>query len=192
MSTILLFSSLWIKETFRYYLCQDHQYLRNFQHLHELVAKHLPADDAKLLLSLGAGEDQARQALHQALQITLAELDQTSPAPTNYAYITHMYYQLTKFGVAVATAGLLPCYWLYNEVGKGLAQKQSPDPLYQAFFDSYGGEDFTTSTTQMREIVDRLALQVDQPTQTLMRGAFAKSCYYEVHFWQMALTKENW
>ena len=103
-----------------------------------------------------------------------------------------MDYQLTKFGVAPASAGLLPCYWLYNEIGKELAQKQSPDPIYQAFFDGYAGEDFTTSTTQIREIVDRLAAQVDEPTQALMSEAFAKSCYYEVHFWQMALMKENW
>lgn len=152
----------------------------------------MPADDAKLLLSLGEGEDQARKVLHQALQITPAELDQTSPAPTNYAYVTRMDYQLTKFGVAPASAGLLPCYWLYNEIGKELAQKQSPDPIYQTFFDGYAGEDFTTSTTQIREIVDRLAAQVDEPTQALMSEAFAKSCYYEVHFWQMALMKENW
>lgn len=177
---------------FRYYLCQDHQYLQMFAHLHEVLGHELPPHLARELAQLGEGENIARQELHAALKLSAAELAATTPAPNNYAYLTHMAYQGQSYGKAALAAGLLPCYWLYNEVGRRLAQKCSPHPLYQAFFDSYASADFSTSTQQMRAIVDQLAAPLSAAERQVMRQAFVKSCYYEEQFWQMAYEQQRW
>ena len=178
--------------TFRYYLRQDHQYLEMFGLLHEVLAAQLNTALAQILTSLGEGEDLARQRLHAELKLSAVELAATKPAPTNYAYLTHMAYQNQAHGKAALAAGLLPCYWLYNEVGRRLAQKHSPNPLYQEFFDSYASDDFSSSTNQMRAIVDKLAAPLDEAAHEQMRQAFVKSCYYEEQFWQMAYEQQRW
>lgn len=178
--------------TFRYYLIQDNHYLTAFNQLHQVIADHLPPYEADTLRHLGEGEDLSRQQMHREIDLRQAELAGTPVAPTAYAYISHMYYQLDQHGVAAATAGLLPCYWLYSEVARRLAVKHSPVPLYQEFFDSYASDDFTTATDQMKAIVDQQAAKNDQQTQELMRQAFNISCYYENQFWQMSLTCQNW
>lgn len=50
-------------------------------------------------------------------------------------------------------------------------------PLYQAFFDSYAGADFSTSIQQMRAIVDHLAAPLSEAERQVMRQAFVKFCY---------------
>lgn len=178
--------------TFRYYLIQDHHYLTAFNRLHQLVAQQLPEPDATTLSHLGEGEDLARQKMHREIGLSQDELLTTPTVPTAYAYISHMYYQLNQYGTATATAGLLPCYWLYSLVAQQLAGQQSPVPLYQEFFDGYATTDFTTSTKEMTAIVNRQAAAASSTTRQQMRTAFNISCYYEKQFWQMALTKQGW
>ena len=178
--------------TFRYYLIQDNHYLTAFNRLHQEIAAQLPANEAGILSRLGEGEDAARQRMHKEIGLSTQELRETPVAPNAYSYITHMYYQLERYGTAAATAGLLPCYWLYSELAQRLAVKHSPVPLYQEFFDSYTAADFTTSTEQMKAIVNQQAAGVDQSGRQLMTRAFQISCYYEEQFWQMAFDQQNW
>lgn len=180
------------RATFRYYLIQDHHYLSAFNQLHQLIADHLPEPDATTLRHLGEGEDLARAKMHREINLTSTEIAATPVAPNAYAYITHMYYQLNQYGVAAAAAGLLPCYWLYSQVAQKLADHHSPVPLYQEFFDSYAAADFTTSTEQMKVIVNRQAHGADEPTRQQMTRAFNVSCYYEKQFWQMAFERQQW
>ena len=39
-------------------------------------------------------------------------------------------------------AAVLPCYWIYREVGRELLRRGSPEPLYQRWIDTYGGDEF--------------------------------------------------
>ncbi len=178
--------------TFRYYLIQDNHYLTAFNRLHQEIATYLPANEGAILSHLGEGEDAARQRMHREIGLGMQELQETPVAPNAYSYITHMYYQLDRYGAAAATAGLLPCYWLYSELAQRLAVKHSPVHLYQEFFDSYTAADFTTSTEQMKAIVNQQAASVDELGRQQMTRAFQISCYYEEQFWQMAFDQQGW
>lgn len=177
---------------FRYYLIQDNHYLAAFNRLHQEIAARLPVSEGSILIHLGEGEDATRQRIHTEIGLSTQELQEAPIAPTAYSYITHMYYQLDHYGVAAATAGLLPCYWLYSELAQRLAVKHSPVHLYQEFFDSYTAADFTTSTRQMKEIVNQQAARVDELGRQQMTRAFQISCYYEEQFWQMAFNQQDW
>lgn len=178
--------------TFRYYLIQDNHYLTAFNRLHQEIATRLPAADAEILVRLGEGEDAARQKMHQEIGLGTRELQETPTAPNAYSYITHMYYQLDNYGAAAATAGLLPCYWLYSKLARRLGVKHSPVHLYQEFFDSYTAADFTASTEQMKAIVNRQAANTDPAGRQQMARSFKISCYYEEQFWQMAFDQQKW
>ncbi|MSE20283.1 thiaminase II, partial [Lactobacillus parabuchneri] len=93
---------------------------------------------------------------------------------------------------ARAAAALLPCYWLYNEIGKKLIQLGSPIKIYQRFIETYESPDFTTATDKMIQIVDQLAETADQKEQQEMIQAFVRSSYFELHFWEMAYQRQEW
>ena len=55
-----------------------------------------------------------------------------------------------------ALGAVLPCYWIYWEVGKALVERGSPDPLYPRWIDTYGGEEFAAVVRAVLELTDRL------------------------------------
>lgn len=180
--------------TFRYYLIQDHYYLHEFGKLHDLAADQ--SNDPRVVKQLRAGaaslrdgEIAVRQTFFDRLNVTAEEIAQQSPAPTCYAYISHIYRSLMTQGPAGAVAGLLPCYWLYAEIGQALAGTGSPVPIYQSWIDTYNADDYTGS------MHDQLALAnyVATPANTAaLLEIFKKSSWYELQFWQMALDQEKW
>ena len=180
-------------ETFRYYLTQDTKYLTAFEQLHERTAALLPQSQGDLLLKLaaGSGEDDQRNPMLEQMNLSLEEIQKAPIAPNNYAYITHMEHQLSV-NPAAAVAGLLPCYWLYDEIADYWKNQTSPVPVYQAFFDSYQTVGFDTSTRQLIDLVNDLAAASDETVRQQMMTAFLRSSSYELGFWQMAYTHQTW
>jgi thiaminase/transcriptional activator TenA len=87
---------------------------------------------------------------------------------------------------------LLPCYWIYWEVGKSLLAKRSPDPLYGRWIETYAGEGFAGVVQAVLDLADRLGPQLSEAER---RGAalhFATSSRYEWMFWDMAHRREQW
>lgn len=183
--------------TFRYYLIQDHYYLHDFAKLHEMAAQATQNSDVKnLLLELAAslhdGEIETRKTFFEELHITQQDLDDTPIAPTAYAYTSHMYRTLAQHGAPAAIAGLLPCAWLYADIGAHLDGIQSPVPIFQAWIDSYQSDDYTGPVAKQIKLTDAIAAQANVDEQADMQRAFARSTYYEHDFWQMALDHEAW
>lgn len=180
-------------ETFRYYLTQDTKYLTAFEQLHERTAALLPQSQGDLLLKLaaGSGEDDQRNPMLEQMNLSLEEIQKAPIAPNNYAYITHMEHQLSV-NLAAAVAGLLPCYWLYDEIADYWKNQTSPVPVYQAFFDSYQTVGFDTSTRQLIDLVNDLAAASNETVRQQMMTAFLRSSSYELGFWQMAYTHQTW
>ncbi|GHV97204.1 aminopyrimidine aminohydrolase [Lactobacillus nasalidis] len=179
--------------TFRYYLTQDTKYLEAFNQLHEKTAALLPSSQGELLLRLAreAGEDVQHNPILLQVDLTAGQIRQAPIAPNNYAYITHMEHQLS-LSPAAAVAGLLPCYWLYDELADYWKGQTSPIPVYQAFFNSYQTAGFNNSTRLLIGLVDDLAAENSDLVKEQMLTAFMRSSRYELGFWQMAYTHQTW
>lgn len=180
--------------TFRYYLIQDHYYLQEFGKLHDLAADQSTDPRVARQLHAGAehlrqGEIAVRQTFFDRLQITAAEVTATPIAPTGYAYTSHLYRALATAGTAGAVAGLLPCYWLYAEIGQELAQAGSPVPIYQDWLSTYDADDYTGMMTDQLALANHVATPENQED---LLTIFARSSWYELNFWQMALDHETW
>lgn len=183
--------------TFRYYLKQDQHYLMEFGKLHEIIAAKVTDPQDKGILLAGAGAEDNEETLIRndmlnQLTISQAEIAATPLSPATYKYVTHMYYELNAGSPARAIAALLPCYWLYSNIGKQLSHATSPVPIYQQFIDGYAADAFTTATTDMIDLVNRESTAVDAAEQVDMKDVFMKSSEYELEFWEMAYTKEKW
>ena len=180
--------------TFRYYLIQDHHYLHEFARVHELAAQQSTDAAAAAQLRAGAqslrdGEMAIRETFFAELKVTPEEIAQTPMAPTGYAYTSHLYRALAQQGTPGAVSALLPCYWLYAEIGAELAQQGSPVPIYQAWIDTYNAPDYAGEKPAQLALANRLATPANTPA---LLDIFEKSSWYELHFWQMALDHQTW
>src|ERR1700761_5036029 len=64
--------------------------------------------------------------------------EQAEPAPTNLAYTSYLLAAVGNGSYAEGVGAVLPCYWIYWEVGKELLRRGSPDPRYRQWIDMYG------------------------------------------------------
>ena len=81
-------------------------------------------------------------------------------SPTTQAYNSYLLATTYGGGFVDGLAAVLPCYWIYAEVGAELLARGSTDPRYQRWIDSYGGEDFAATVTEVLTLADRAGPQL--------------------------------
>ncbi|WP_268746630.1 hypothetical protein [Melissococcus plutonius] len=89
-------------------------------------------------------------------------------------------------------AALLPCYWLYREIGIELKQTKIANPFYQCFIDTYTSEEYNKCVNRQIIITDGLAEKATTLEYEQMLTDFLISSYEERAFWEMAYKKESW
>ena len=185
------------EETFIFYLIQDSLYLADFARALTLTAARLPSlNDLQQFIHFAEGAIESEQGLHKDY------LTRYLPKNTNYALIKQgpacfMYtnYLLRTAALATveeATAALLPCFYIYHELGKNMLTSQKPDHPYQAWITLYASPDFAKAVNQSIDIVDSLGTMASPGLQEKMIQAFCRSSQLEWLFWQSAYVKEQW
>ncbi|MEW9502871.1 thiaminase II [Jeotgalibacillus marinus] len=184
-------------ESFRYYVMQDAYYLSHFAKVQALGAAR--ANDLETTNSLAAhaqGTYEAELALHKnfssRLGITEEEQANFKPSPTAYAYTSHMYRAAYQGHLGDIIAAILPCYWLYYEIGEKLQSCSPEEPIYQEWIAAYGGEWFRTLVEEQINRIDKIAETLTSEDLERMKEHFMISSQYEYSFWEMAYKLEEW
>lgn len=182
---------------FRFYLLQDRYYLNQFSEFHRAIAAKTDGQQTEQFLlemaqDLKDSEMAVRENFFKQLQIMPAEIAQTPVAPTAYAYVNHLKMTLARDGIAPAVAALVPCYWLYQEIGQKLATGGSPVSYYQEWIDTYDGEWYAANVQRILQLTNTLADSSSADEREKMQLAFVRSSYYELQFWQMAYEQQEW
>ena len=151
---------------FRYYLIQDAYYLNAFSKAYEHLAEKTSKQEMRRLLkqnaqSLVEGELFIRQQFFKELGIDDKEMAEQPIAPTCYHYISHIYRQFQEENVAIAFASLLPCPWLYHNIGKALNLNPSPEALYQKWIETYITDKLEQQIKEETELVNQLYRESD-------------------------------
>ncbi|KAI1700487.1 TENA/THI-4/PQQC family domain-containing protein [Ditylenchus destructor] len=95
--------------------------------------------------------------------------------------------------VEVLGAAVLPCYWIYREVGKRIAEKGAVDSNpYKAWIEMYSGKTFGDSTDLAIQRTDAMATGADEKTREAMHAAFKRALQLEFMFWDSAYKLEQW
>ena len=89
-------------------------------------------------------------------------------------------------------AAVLPCYWIYWEVGKELQKRGSQDPDYQRWIAQYASQDFGRVVEHVLEMMNAEAEGLDAPSRDRLTKIFQTSSRYEWMFWDMAWREEKW
>jgi len=185
------------RDCFRFYAVQDALYLRDFARGLSLAAAHAPEDDWIVMFNEhAAGALRVERALHEGFfkefGLTPAEVTATPLAPTNLAYTSYLLAVAHGGPFHEALAALLPCYWIYWEVGKQLERAGSPDPLFARWIATYAADEFGDVVRAVLAATDAVAERLGPTERLAMRRHVIATARYEWMFWDMGWRKEAW
>jgi thiaminase/transcriptional activator TenA len=182
---------------FRYYVLQDSYYLTHFAKVQALGAAMV--NDLKTTARMAHHAQstyEAELSLHENFmkQLGITEEEKASfvPAPTAYAYTSHMYRAAFAGHFGDILAAILPCYWLYYEIGERLKNCQPKEPIYQKWIAAYGSDWFRELVEEQIVRLDEIAETVTEAERERMKQHFLISSQYEYLFWDMAYRLETW
>lgn len=184
-------------DIFRYYLLQDCYYLIQFGQAHHLLAELSTEPEFSQIQiqnaqGLEESEISVRNHFFDLMGITPEEYQGITIAPTAYHYTSHIYREILNGTQGSILAALLPCYWLYQEIGESLAGVGSPDPIYQTWLETYNSPEFKALTETQINWLNHFAETASPAEKAQMKQAFIISSQMELNFWEMSYTKESW
>lgn len=185
------------EDAFAYYVVQDAHYLGDYARALAVCGARAPSDaDVAMFARHAAGAIEVERELHgtllDELDIPADALDTTPPSPTTTAYTSYLLAVCHGGAFLDALAAVLPCYWIYWEVGKTLVAKGSPNARYQRWIDTYGGEEFAGVVREVLDVTDRLGETADPDEVARMREHFVTTSRYEWMFWDAGYRRETW
>jgi thiaminase (transcriptional activator TenA) len=185
------------QERFRFYVVQDALFLRDYARALSVCGARAPTEDDVAMFNQHAAEAIAvERQLHASFLadfgLTPAEVESTPMAPTNQAYTSYLLASVYAGSFAEALAAVLPCYWIYAEVGGHLLERGSPDPLYRRWIDTYGGEEFAAVVQAVRDLTDRVGAGLGDAELARVHQRFITTSRYEWMFWDAAWRQERW
>jgi thiaminase/transcriptional activator TenA len=185
------------RESFKFYAVQDALYLREFARALSLAGAKAPEDDWIIMFNEhAAGALKVERSLHesffQEFGLTHEAVASTPMAPTNLAYTSYLLAVAYGRPFHEALAAVLPCYWIYWEVGKELERAGSADPLYKRWIGTYASEEFGSVVRDVLAAADKVAERLTSAEREAMRGHFVTTSRYEWMFWDMGLRRETW
>jgi thiaminase/transcriptional activator TenA len=185
-------------ERFSYFILQDYVYLLDFAQVLCLGGAKSP-DLATLELfcrhALGAVE--VERSFHASFGkthgLSQQELDKVAKGPTTQAYIDHLQSVARGGTLGELVAAVLPCYWIYGEVGKRLYRNRPRKPkVYREWIETYASEPFWGPVREQVQLMDKLGVGASSNEKKRMRELFITSSRYEFMFWHQAYRSESW
>ena len=184
-------------DAFTFYVVQDALYLRRYAQALAAVATHAPDPaQTEMFARHAAGIVTVEMGLHQTLLADLdidpAAVDAAQEAPTTLAYNSYLLAATQGGSYADGVGTVLPCYWIYGEVGKHLLGRGSPNPKYQRWIGTYGGEEFDSEVRDVIAVTDKLGPELSPAERQRVHRHFRTTSRYEWMFWDMGYRERTW
>ena len=185
-------------DRFIYFILQDYLYLLDFAQVLCLGGANSP--------DLGTLEIFSRHALivveversfhasfGKSLGLSQKQLDRTPKGPVTEAYTRHLQAVARAGSLGEIVAAVLPCYWIYGDVGKRLYRNRPKKPdIYRKWIEIYASEDYWRPVREQIRLMDRLGAGARSGEKKLMSSHFILSSRYEFLFWDQAYRLEDW
>lgn len=171
---------------FAYYLAQDALYLNGYSRVLARAAAIAPTEAEQLFWARSAQNClEVESELHRTwLSTRPAEV---TTGPVTKSYVDHLLAASVSGSYGVLVAAVLPCFWLYAEVGEllhaqFLAAGAPEAHPYAVWLATYADQDFAAATRQAIAYTDAAARAASAGERDAMTLAFRQSARYEVDF----------
>lgn len=169
------------REAFVHYQLQDALYLTEYSRALATASSLVPTGQEQAFWAKGAQECiVVERALHAQWVGTSWEgqpMDRTTKR-----YTDHLLATAARGDYSTLIAAVLPCYWIYQDVGEKLKEYSHPQHPYASWLDTYGDPGFEESTRQAKAYVARAWERAHRDRQAQMLDAFTYSSECEVEF----------
>src|SRR4051794_41078702 len=175
---------------FKHYITQDAHYLIGFGRALALAAAKAPKPDRIVLAIV------VERALHGSFfahfGITPQLFAETPLSPACHHYVSYLLATAYAESYEVVLGALLPCFWIYAEVGRDIHASAAPSNPYQAWIDTYAGEEFHIAVRAVIEATDEAADAASANIRDCMHAAYTRATQLEWLFWDSAYRLETW
>jgi thiaminase/transcriptional activator TenA len=185
------------EDRFRFYMIQDALYLEDYSRALAAAAAKAPESAARQCFAVASEEALVvERALHagffERFGVSAEEAAAAEPSPTCAAYTNFLLAAAHVGSYGELVAAILPCFWIYWDVGLEIAKESGPDNPYAAWVETYSDEAFGEQVKAVIAIADRTADAAAAAERARMMAAFKRSTQYEWMFWDSAYRLESW
>lgn len=171
---------------FQHYLSQDMYYLNHDAQALDVVSQRSGEHLAQQFLKRMAETTvEIEKAMNQSLSLAFGVAPAQVPSPAIAQYCAFLAQHAQHSHYAVALAALLPCFWLYTEVGFDIyqnAQQAERANPYQAWIDCYHAPEFISEVETFIHLVEQHAHNSSDTIMQQMRQVFAQGSQLELAF----------
>lgn len=182
------------QDDFMTYIAQDAIYLGEYSRVLAIAAALAPTPEERAFWASGTqGAIQGELELHQE---RWGERPLPPASKTTRGYIDHLLAS-SRRGYAELIAAVLPCYWLYTDLGHRLRDGSfGPEPLdpahpYASWLATYDDPVFAAANARAIEFVTRTAAAADADTRARMWDAFRIASVWEREFFDQTAASER-
>src|SRR5918999_4432569 len=166
------------EERFRFYILQDAFYLREYARALSLTGVRSPDESTLVMFNEhSAGAITVERSLHegflQDLGVARGAAEAIEASPTTLAYTSFLLRTATLGDYSEVLGAVLPCYWIYERAGKTLLEHGSPNPRYQKWIDTYGGEEFGAPVQAVLDLSDDVFEGLNSSQKARVNDAFS-------------------
>lgn len=182
------------QKKFRFYMAQDSLYLEHFGRTLSLIAaKITDLQDVLTFMRFAENAIVVENALHESYFKDFGLSDKGVLEPACHHYIHFLRSTAALESVEIAVAAVLPCFWIYREVGNYIYEIQNTvNNPYEKWIATYAGEEFSAAVDQAIAIGDKIAENSTEETRKKMTEAFIMASRMEFHFWEAAYELKRW
>lgn len=185
------------RDRFQAYIVQDSLYLGQYYRALALAAARAPDTAAAQVFAEFAVQVVAvEQALHgrylQQFGIDPGSVTVLDASPDCFAYTSFLIATAYQEPWEILVAALLPCFWIYWDVGVAVSRQAAPANPYRAWIDTYADEHFGEAVQRVIAIADHAAEAAPPRVRSMMLAAFVRSSQYEWLFWDGAYQGRGW
>lgn len=185
------------KDIFCHYVIQDAHYLLAYgRALAVCAAKAFDANDVLQFAEAARIAIVVERNLHndfmQEFAISKSQFENTPLTLACHHYTSFLTATAWSESYPVVLAALLPCFYIYAEVGKAIIEHSIPNNPYQAWIDTYSGADFHEAVQNVIATIDKVAARCDADTIEKMHHAYTTAAKLEWLFWDSAYNQRQW
>lgn len=182
---------------FRRYLMQDSLFLDDYARALTLAAARAPDTETLRMFAGHASEAidaerEMQERLLSELGVSPSDVATTPRSPTTLGYGAYLIKSATLLDRHAALAAILPCYWIYWEVGSRLAERGSPDPRYRQWMATYADPGFEHAVAGCISAANAALEEGSAGERAEAREHALIAARFEWMFWDSAYRGEGW
>ncbi len=174
-------------DAFHWYLEQDALYLRDYSRALAHASALAPTAEEQAFWARSAhGAIAAELELHGSW-LPPQEMFAARPSTTTLNYVSHLLAPTARGSYDVLIAALLPCFWIYFDVGHRMLPAAHDDHPYARWIRTYADPAFEEANAQAIQVVSRRAAAASPDVRSAMLTAFEQSAVHEWAFFAAPL-----